>query len=101
MPKVEEATQALRSIVQSTMDHHHGIKTKHTIDLSRLVNKMRMCSYEELKQIEQNAKNQNEEKQQKVAMDVFVDCLATSGTRNTVKLLAEIIENEVKTKAYV
>nr|CAD2167522.1 unnamed protein product [Meloidogyne enterolobii] len=94
MPKVEEATQALRSIVQSTMDHHHGIKTKHTIDLSRLVNKMRMCSYEELKQIEQNAKNQNEEKQQKVAMDVFVDSLATSGTRNTVKLLAEIIENE-------
>ncbi|CAK5111880.1 unnamed protein product [Meloidogyne enterolobii] len=95
MPKVEEATQALRSIVQSTMDHHHGIKTKHTIDLSRLVNKMRMCSYEELKQIEQNAKDQNEEKQQKVAMDVFVDSLATSGTRNTVKLLAEIIENEV------
>ncbi|CAK5111859.1 unnamed protein product [Meloidogyne enterolobii] len=31
MPKVEEATQALRSIVQSTTDHHHGIKTKHTV----------------------------------------------------------------------
>ncbi|CAK5111849.1 unnamed protein product [Meloidogyne enterolobii] len=55
---------------------------------------MRMCSYEELKQIEQNAKDQDGEKQQKVAMDVFVDSLATSGTRNTVKLLAEIIENE-------
>uniref|UniRef100_A0A1I8BPT6 Vitellogenin domain-containing protein n=1 Tax=Meloidogyne hapla TaxID=6305 RepID=A0A1I8BPT6_MELHA len=94
MPNVEQATQALQAIVQSTSDHHHGIKTKHTINLNRLVDKLRMCRYEDLKQIEQNAKNQNGEKSQKTATDVFVDSLATCGTRNCVKLLAEIIENE-------
>lgn len=93
VPKVEQACQALRALVQSTSDHHHGIDTKHTIQLSRLVEMVRMCSYEDLKQIERNAQ-QYHQKQQKTAKHILVDAMAICGTRNCVVRLVEIIKNQ-------
>uniref|UniRef100_A0A914LYJ6 Vitellogenin n=1 Tax=Meloidogyne incognita TaxID=6306 RepID=A0A914LYJ6_MELIC len=93
VPKVEQAGQALRALVQSTLDHHHGIGTKHTIQLSRLVEMLRMCSYEDLKQIEQNSQ-QYHQNQQQTAKQILVDAMAISGTRNCVVRMAEIINNQ-------
>nr|CAD2180193.1 unnamed protein product [Meloidogyne enterolobii] len=93
VPKVEQAGQALRALVQSTLDHHHGIDTKHATQLSRLVRMLRMCSYEDLKQIEQNAQ-QYHQNQQETAKQILVDAMATSGTRNCVVRVAEMIKNQ-------
>ena len=91
---MEQAGQALRALVQSTLDHHHGIDTKHATQLSRLVRMLRMCSYEDLKQIEQNAQ-QYHQNQQETAKQILVDAMATSGTRNCVVRVAEMIKNQV------
>lgn len=88
-------------MVHSTLNHHQGVDTKQTMKLSRLVEMLRMCSYEDLKQIEQNARqndnNQEEEEKQQTAKHILVDAMAVCGTFNCVVRLAEIIKNQVFT----
>nr|CAD2128944.1 unnamed protein product [Meloidogyne enterolobii] len=54
---------------------------------------LRMCSYEDLKQIEQNSQ-QYHQNQQQTAKQILVDAMAISGTRNCVVRMAEIINNQ-------
>jgi hypothetical protein len=55
---------------------------------------LRMCSCQDLKQIEQNAR-QHHHQQQQTAQHILVDAIAICGTRNCVAHLAEIIKNKV------
>ncbi|KAF7636523.1 Vitellogenin domain-containing protein [Meloidogyne graminicola] len=76
VPKVEQAGQALRVLVHSTLNHHQGVDTKQTMKLSRLVEMLRMCSYEDLKQIEQNARqnDNNQEEEEKTTNSKTYSC---------------------------
>lgn len=95
--KVQQAEQALRKLAQSAESNQNGgIEIEVPIQLQRLVETLRMCSQEELKQIDRAVSNQqrnnnngNSEKQ--TAEQFFIDALAIAGTRNTIATLVEKI----------
>jgi hypothetical protein len=93
VPKVEQAFQALRALVHG-ISEHHGIDAKQTLQLSRLIEMLRMCSYQDLKQIEQNARQYFHHQQLKTALQILFDAIASCGSRNCVVRLAEIIKNK-------
>jgi hypothetical protein len=93
--KQSQAEQALRKIVQSASDKQQGIEVEAPLQLQRLVDVLRMCSVEELEQIHRSTTNGrlNAEEKQK-ATQILIDALAIAGTRNTIKVLVEKIQNK-------
>ena len=95
VPKVNQATQALRKLVQATQDQQQGIEPQQAIELQKLVQMLRMSSQLDLQQIQQHIGQQHEQQQDRQkAKQIFMDALATCGTRNCVKKLAEQIKKE-------
>lgn len=105
MPKVQQAEQALRKLVQAMQDKQQGIEAQAPAQLQRLAEMMRMSTQAELKRIEQQtagtgegssaARMSTQDKQH--GKQIFADALALCGTRNCVAELAQKIKNKVGT----
>lgn len=93
VPKVQQAGQALRKLVQATQDQQQGIEPQQAIELQKLVKMLRMSSMQELQQIQRQVNQQQQEEKQK-AKQIYMDALATCGTKNCVQKLAELINKE-------
>ncbi|KAI1714684.1 lipoprotein amino terminal region domain-containing protein [Ditylenchus destructor] len=104
--QVEEAVSSLESLVnvftKDNKKYGHIDSTQSAELLERLVKVMRVCSMEELRQIESKtqerlAQGKSEaefavEQKQQIAADLFADALAVAATRNTISMMTEKIQ---------
>jgi hypothetical protein len=100
---VQEAEQHLQALTKEFEDSEKNAEIEpmqSTERFERLVQLMRLCTVEELRKIDEKcgqiggASQQN--KDQKVAAELFADALAVAATRNTILVLTKKIENEMK-----
>ncbi|KAE9553665.1 hypothetical protein FO519_003113 [Halicephalobus sp. NKZ332] len=96
--KVEQVLQILRKLAHAVSDKVNGIETETTLKLQKLVEIVRMCSVEELKQIRQQIKESSSQTEQQKQEEMFTDVLAIAGTRNTIhQLVEEILKQKIST----
>jgi hypothetical protein len=99
--KVQQAEQSLQKLIQTATNQDHGIEIEAPIQLQRLVETLRMCDMQELKQIDQATSSRHsasgsQSEKKEMANQFFADALAMAGTRNTIALLVEkILENDI------
>uniref|UniRef100_A0A914HBT3 Vitellogenin n=1 Tax=Globodera rostochiensis TaxID=31243 RepID=A0A914HBT3_GLORO len=100
VPKVQQAVQALNKLVQNMQDRQKGIDQQAPIQQQRLVEMLRMCTQQELKQVEQQCPGTTAQQRQQ-CKQVVVIALAQCGTMNCVAELAKRIKNKQVPKAVV
>jgi hypothetical protein len=98
--KAEQAAQAIHKIASAASDKSGGIEVEVQIQLQRLAELLRMCSVEELKNVQallsrsqQGSNQQRGDIEQQKVEHIFADALAIAGTRNTIYMLVEKILN--------
>ncbi|VDM39996.1 unnamed protein product [Toxocara canis] len=92
--KYELIDQTVSKMVRAISDKEVGIETDATRQMARLVELFRMCSKEELHKVVNEfwLGGKFDEKTKKKVYDIVVDALALAGTKNTIELLVEQIE---------
>uniref|UniRef100_A0A183C2D0 Vitellogenin n=1 Tax=Globodera pallida TaxID=36090 RepID=A0A183C2D0_GLOPA len=100
VPKVQQAVQALNKLVQNMQDKQKGIDQQAPIQQQRLVEMLRMCTQQELKQVEQQCPGTTAQ-QREQCKQIVVIALAQCGTMNCVAELAKRIKNKQVPKAVV
>ncbi|KAI1721942.1 lipoprotein amino terminal region domain-containing protein [Ditylenchus destructor] len=104
--QVEEAVSSLESLVnvftKDNKKYGHIDSTQSAELLERLVKVMRVCSKDELAQIESKTQERLAQaksdaefvvgQKQQIATDLFVDALAVAATRNTIALMTDKIQ---------
>uniref|UniRef100_A0A183C9B1 Vitellogenin n=1 Tax=Globodera pallida TaxID=36090 RepID=A0A183C9B1_GLOPA len=100
VPKVQQAKQALLKLEQSMQDKHKGIDQQAPVQQQRLVEMLRMCTQQELKQVEQQQCSSKATAQQaEQCKQIVANALAQCGTLNCVTELAKKIKTKQVSKA--
>jgi len=98
--KVGKVENLMKKIVSMWSDKTKGIESEATVTYSRMVELLRMCSQEELRQVYSRIQDSNSrwtEHEQLRAQEILVDALANAGTLNTIKVLADkILRKEIE-----
>uniref|UniRef100_A0A915DX26 Vitellogenin domain-containing protein n=1 Tax=Ditylenchus dipsaci TaxID=166011 RepID=A0A915DX26_9BILA len=96
--EIEKAENHLQELVVAFGEKNQqkgGIESSTTIEhFEKLVHIMRLCSLEELKNLDKKANKIDSSNKQKVAADLFADALAVAATRNTIVLLEKKIKEQ-------
>ncbi|KAL3119253.1 hypothetical protein niasHT_000197 [Heterodera trifolii] len=98
VPKVQQAQQALIKLVQNLQDKLKGIDQQAPVQQQRLVEMLRMCTQQELNQVERQCPG-NTAQQKEQCKQMFVNGLAECGTKNCVAELAKRIKNKQVSQA--
>jgi hypothetical protein len=95
--KMGKVETLMKKLVNLWSDKKTGIESEATFTYTRLVEILRMCNQEELKNIHSTYKSGSSRldgSEQRIAQEVIIDALANAGTYNTIKVLAEKILRE-------
>jgi hypothetical protein len=90
--KVGKVENLMKKLVGMWSDKVKGIDSEATLVYTRLIDVLRMCSQEELRQIFslfKEGSSRLSETEQLKAEDILVDALSNAGTHNTIKVLVE------------
>lgn len=94
--KVEQAKSIYQRLIQTTTDKTVGMEVDTVTQLQRLVEILRMCSVSELENIYNNvleSQKQYRAETEKI-QQLLADTLAIAGTRNTIYVLVQKINNK-------
>jgi len=96
--KVEKIQQLVQKLVQATSNKVKGIETFEATQLQTLVELLRMCTQEELKQVlksfEAGSRNNSPASDKQKINEVLAGALANAGTLNTITVLISMIHSK-------
>jgi len=105
--KVDKVEKMMNKLITLWSEKTKGIETEATIMYTRVVELLRMCNLEELREIYQifagrQSSSRLSETEQLKAEELLVDAMANAGTHNTIKVLVEkILKREITTSRAV
>jgi len=106
--KVDKVEKMMNKLITLWSEKTKGIETEATIMYTRVVELLRMCNLEELREIyqiftsRQSSSSRLSETEQLKAEELLVDAMANAGTHNTIKVLVEkILKRDITTSRAV